>query len=335
MNNRVFQLITGLLYSLISGLPLTAMATAPDRPSETGAVIDTTQAPLKPTQLVALNWTLAETLVGLGYQPLGMGNLNGYQQWVTEPPMPDQVHDLGLRIQPNLELLSTLHPDYILMPAFYEPMLERLRSVAPFKVYKLYSTDTDLWPRLQAVTRDVAQLLNDPSAAEQLIDQTDATFKHWRQRLDEVSSERPPVMIVQFMDARHMRVFAQHGLYQLVLDQLGLRNVWETPTNGWGFSMASIDELVQKPLPADTRLIIVEPMPLGVKERLQNSGLWQWLSPVKHHHVLTIPAVWSFGSLPSVQRFTRLLGTALVNDLTSPHQPATATRSQPNEAISP
>ncbi|ODC04445.1 hypothetical protein BFW38_13795 [Terasakiispira papahanaumokuakeensis] len=329
MTYRSYRFITRLLCLLIFSLPINAVA------AEAPAPTDTTNTRLKPTRLVALNWTLAETMVGLGYQPLGVGNLRGYQQWVAEPRMPDQVHDLGLRIQPNLELLATLNPDAILMPAFYEPMLDRLRPVAPFKVYKLYSTETDLWHRLQAVTRDVAQRLHDPSAADQLIHQTDATFKYWRQQLAQAASEPPPVLIVQFMDARHMRVFAKHGLYQLVLDQLGLRNVWDIPTNGWGFSMASIDELAQKSLPAETRLIIVDPMPLGVKERLQHSGLWQLLRPVQQQHVLNIPAVWSFGSLPSVQRFTRLLGAALVNDLAATNPPKTAARPQPDNAISP
>lgn len=319
MTYRSYRFITRLLCWLVFSLPINAVA------AEALAPTDTTNTQLKPTRLVALNWTLAETMIGLGYQPLGVGNLRGYRQWVAEPKIPEQVHDLGLRIQPNMELLTTLNPEYILMPAFYEPMLDRLRPVAPFKVYQLYSTETDLWHRLQSVTRDVAELVDDQRAADRLINETEATFQHWRQQLNQAASTPPPVMIVQFMDARHMRVFAEHGLYQLVCDQLGLRNVWDVPTNGWGFSMASIDEVVQKPLPADTRLIIVEPMPLGVRERLQQSGLWQLLPPVQHHHVLNIPAVWSFGSLPSVQRFTRLLGTALVNDLTSKHNQATTT----------
>ncbi|MGM0913096.1 MAG: hypothetical protein ACQEXC_05115 [Pseudomonadota bacterium] len=40
-------------------------------------------------------------------------------------------------------------------------------------------------------------------------------------------------LVVQFMDERHVRVFGEGGLYQAVMDRLGLENAWRGETNAW------------------------------------------------------------------------------------------------------
>ncbi len=49
----------------------------------------------------------------------------------------------------------------------------------------------------------------------------------------------------------------------------------------------------------------------GVEEQLEGSGLWQHLPSIQNGNLLRLPPVWSFGALPSAQRFARELTTAL------------------------
>ena len=114
--------------------------------------------------------------------------------------------------------------------------------------------------------------------------------------------------MVQFMDARHVRVFGDNSLYHAVLEQIDLANAWDRPTNAWGFSLVGLEALYDYP---EVTLVVVEPLPAGVEESLAKSGLWQHLPSVENATLLRLPPVWSFGALPSAQRFARELVAAL------------------------
>ncbi|RUA22576.1 hypothetical protein DSL92_05165 [Billgrantia gudaonensis] len=61
-------------------------------------------------------------------------------------------------------------------------------------------------------------------------------------RLNEtVASFRQPLLLVQFLDARHVRIYGSNSLPGIVLERLGLRNAWDSPSSRWGFrSLASV-----------------------------------------------------------------------------------------------
>ncbi|MGM0913097.1 MAG: hypothetical protein ACQEXC_05110 [Pseudomonadota bacterium] len=61
----------------------------------------------------------------------------------------------------------------------------------------------------------------------------------------------------------------------------------------------------------EARLVVVEPYPLGVEAALADSGLWQQQPSVRDDSLITLPPVWSFGALPSAQRFADHLVAAL------------------------
>ncbi|WP_337133788.1 ABC transporter substrate-binding protein, partial [Staphylococcus aureus] len=87
------------------------------------------------------------------------------------------------------------------------------------------------------------------------------------------------------MDARHVRVFGANGLFQAVLDRLGLENAWQGDTNYWGFSLVGVEELLK----LDARLVVVEPYPEGVETKLAASGLWQRQPSVRDGSLVTLP----------------------------------------------
>ena len=88
---------------LMSGLPLisrrrllTAIAFCPSWQMNTAhaAVID-------PNRIVA-RWLPVELLLALGIVPYGVADTINYRLWVSEPPLPDSVIDVGLRTEPTL-----------------------------------------------------------------------------------------------------------------------------------------------------------------------------------------------------------------------------------------
>ncbi|MFO6063342.1 hypothetical protein ACLBVL_36490, partial [Pseudomonas aeruginosa] len=55
--------------------------------------------------------------------------------WVHEPALPDPVIDVGLRTEPNLELLTQMKPSFIVWSAGYGPSPEKLARIAPGLVF--------------------------------------------------------------------------------------------------------------------------------------------------------------------------------------------------------
>lgn len=255
-------------------------------------------------RIASLDWTLAETLVALDAPPQALAQIDDYVAWVGED-VPDSVTDLGLRTQPNMELLASLQPDEIIISPMFSNLEPLLSEIAPVRTYSLYTPGTEVWPELQSLTRQLGELSGHQAEAEQLIDDSDA-------RMNELATLVPqdtrPLIAVQFMDARHVRVFGAGSLFVAVMEQLGLDNAWQETTNTWGFTLVGIEHLASLD---EARLVVVEPLPAGVSEALETSGLWRHLGSVERGDVITLPPVWSFGSLPSATRFAETLVSAI------------------------
>jgi iron complex transport system substrate-binding protein len=76
------------------------------------------------------------------------------------------VIDIGLRAQPNRELLAELKPDLILISPLAAPLAPTLSRIAPVHSIALYEPGTDLWLRLREATLTIAALVNKESEAE-------------------------------------------------------------------------------------------------------------------------------------------------------------------------
>ncbi|WP_458526839.1 ABC transporter substrate-binding protein [Onishia taeanensis] len=276
----------------------------------TPAIADANAPSADPTpRLATLDWTLAETLMALGAAPAAVAQVDAYHAWVGEPSLPPTVKDLGLRAQPSLERLARLAPDHILISPMFANLTPRLERIAPVSPFSFHSPDKPVWPQLLTMTRRLAELSGREAAGEALID---ATRSGLAQRATALAA-RPdtaaePLLVVQFMDARHVRVFGDHGLYQAVIERLGLTNAWQGNTNAWGFSVVGLETLAD----IDARLVVVEPLPVGVAAALADSGLWQALPSVRHDRVIHLPPVWSAGGLPAARRFADALAEALM-----------------------
>lgn len=88
-------------------------------------------------KIVAVDWTAAEILRSIGYDVAAIGDKRNYEIWVKEPSVENAV-DLGLRMQPNLEALIKLKPDFIIIPSFFEFNKNALAQYARVEVIDAY-----------------------------------------------------------------------------------------------------------------------------------------------------------------------------------------------------
>ena len=294
----------GWLLCLLAPLVLQASPASQSAATDTARPSEHTQVP----RIATVDWTIAETLLALGVTPLAVGDVSAYRAWVGEPLLPAEVVDIGLRAQPNRELLAELKPNRILISPLAAPLAPTLSRIAPVQSIALYDPQTDLWQRLHEATLTIAALVNKTAEANVLLTDLNRDLEQMKQTLP---AELPPLLVVQFIDERHVRVFGRHSLFEAVMQLLGLRNAWQGETNAWGFSVASLEQFLSIP---EARLVVVDPIPVGVSERLQEPGLWQHLPLVQQAPVLHLPAVWSFGGVLAARRFATLLSEALQKD---------------------
>ncbi|WP_421713396.1 ABC transporter substrate-binding protein, partial [Aeromonas salmonicida] len=266
----------GWLLCLLAPLGLQASPASQSAATDTARPSERTQVP----RIATVDWTIAETLLALGVTPLAVGDVSAYRAWVGEPLLPADVVDIGLRAQPNRELLAELKPDRILISPLAAPLAPTLSRIAPVQSIALYDPQTDLWQRLHEATLTIAALVNKTAEANVLLTDLNRDLEQMKQTLP---AELPPLLVVQFIDERHVRVFGRHSLFEAVMQRLGLHNAWQGETNAWGFSVASIEQFLSM---QEARLVVVDPIPVGVSERLQEPGLWQHLPLVQQAPVL-------------------------------------------------
>jgi iron complex transport system substrate-binding protein len=248
-------------------------------------------------RVAVLDWAIAETLFALGKPPIALVAASDWNRFVVEPRLPTGTADIGLQQEVNFELLAALHPDLILTSPFSQDQESALARIEP--------TSTPL-ERPRTLTRELGVVVGAERQAEALIAYTDAQIATCRARLARLRP--PPVLLVGFLDARHVRAYGGVGLYQNVLDTLGLQNAWTKPTNAWGFATTGIEGLATA---KDVRLVAFQPVPPDALPTLSQSPLWRELPFVKAGHISILPPVLMFGALPAALRFARLLTAEL------------------------
>ncbi|WP_175401005.1 ABC transporter substrate-binding protein [Terasakiispira papahanaumokuakeensis] len=263
-------------------------------------------------RLATFDFALGETLNALGHPPVAQAGLDGYQHYARQTGIfPPETANLGGRFQPNFEYLASQKPDAILIsPPAHTNLIPKLTPIAPVETFRLYhfaETAPDDWLTIENMTRALGRRVQDPHAAQQLIMQTQQQMDQLKAQVAAVKS---PLLLVRLIDERHLRIFGPGSLEGMVLKRLGLTNAWTKPLGRWGFVQTTADQVFQ----LNARLILLESpyVETGLQQQLLSQGVWQyWASAQRGDHRVVPINFWSWGGLPSAQRFATGLVQAL------------------------
>ncbi|MCX2757737.1 ABC transporter substrate-binding protein [Vibrio sp. Sgm 22] len=255
-------------------------------------------------RLVSIDWTHTETLLALGVNPVAAAQIPDYNSWVKSPKIPPTVADVGLRTQPNLERIHELKPDKILLSPMFSMLETQLSKIAPVTTIGLYRSGDVDWSALETVTRKLAEVSEKQPQAEVLIQKANAEMDRLGLQLP---NNAPAMLMVQFMDTNHVRVFGDNSLYKASVNKIGLESAWKGQTNAWGYSLVGVDQLIG----VKGQIVIISPMPAGTEESLKANQFWQYIVKESGYPALQVPAVWSFGAIPSATRFARFIVSEL------------------------
>lgn len=300
INPQPFRLVTALLLSL---LPM--LVSAGTWQHEQGTL--TLDAP--PKRVVTLNWAATETLLLLGVTPVGVADRDGYSVWVKEPALPDGVFDIGARVAPSLEAIAELQPDLIVTSSEMAPAAQLLEQIAPTYVISAYREGSQPFDKAREMLLTLGEMLDREERARAILTDIELTLDTQRQRLEEASLTDRPVALVNFLDDRHVRIYAPNGLYQRALDGLGLTNAWSRKGNFWGFSVVGLEAIAPY---EDSRVVVISPTLPGLTDNLANSPFWTYLPPVKREQIYQIDATWPFGGVFPIKRLAKQLTDSLL-----------------------
>lgn len=262
-------------------------------------------AAVDPHRIVALEWLPVELLLALGVTPYGVADIPNYTLWVNEPRLPETVIDIGLRTEPNLELLTQMKPSYLVWSAGYGPSEEKLARIAPGRGFAFSDGKKPLINARKSLS-EMAQLLNMEAAAREHLDHFDSVIDSYKPRF--AGRGDRPLLMVTLLDARHMLVFGNNCLFQEVLDRYGIKNAWEGEMTFWGSTAVGIDRLAMF---RDVDVLCFDHGNEREMQTLMATPLWQAMLFVRQQRVKRVPAVWFYGATLSAMHFARVLDSAL------------------------
>ncbi|WP_373941139.1 iron-siderophore ABC transporter substrate-binding protein [Vibrio chagasii] len=254
-----------------------------------------------PKKVVALDWVLSETVLSLGVELEGIADAKGYQQWVVKPELNQDVTDVGSRREPNLELLTKLKPDVILISEHMAAAYHQLNKIAPVLVYSVYSQKKQPIESATAITLSLGKLFDQEQRAQQIIADTKQRLHDNGEKIQAAGNSDKPLIFARFINDKTLRIHNQGSLAQATIQAMGLKNDWQEPTNLWGFSTTGVVRLAEH---QQTNVMLFGPLTENEKNQLTQSALWQAMEFTRTDSVYELPSIWTFGGLIAAQRFS-------------------------------
>ncbi|KNC14256.1 iron-hydroxamate transporter substrate-binding subunit [Pantoea sp. RIT-PI-b] len=257
-------------------------------------------------RILALEWLPVELLMALGVTPLGVADMHNYNIWVGDPLLPSSVIDLGLRTEPNLELMTQLEPALILHSNGYGPALDKLQRIAPTMGFDLNSGDGKPLSTARHSLQALGARIGREAQAAQHLQDVDEQLAAARERL--IPWADRPLLLMSLMDSRHAITFGKNSLFLEVMEILGLRNAWQGETNFWGSAVVGLERLAEV---GDVQVICFDHDNDRDMQQVMKTALWQALPFVRAQRFQRVPAVWYYGATYSALKFVRVLEHAL------------------------
>lgn len=189
---------------------------------------------------------------------------------------------------------------------FYIPTILLQKSIKKTEEID-FDKRSEAWINLLNATKQITKTVNQPEAFNVSLQQYLQTIK------EIIPLVKPyvdrPIALVQFVDSRHLRIYATDSPFGQVLKQLGFKNAWQGSQNSFWGETIEVSQLAN--LPKNSRFVIIKPYPENVARAIKYNVLWQKLDMARDP--LILPAILTFEGLPSAQRFAELLANGLVH----------------------
>jgi len=289
---------------------------------ETGNVC----TPENPIRVVALEWTYIEDVLAVGVQPVGVADIEGYENWIDIPVTlnPDVV-DVGTRQAPNLEVIAELEPDLIITSQLRSTEnYNELVEIAPTLVFNSYPPEGSHFDEMIRTFSTIATALNRKEEGDVVLADMYQYFEDATKALKEAGYTDESFILSQGYiqsEAATFRLFTDNAMGVQILEQLSLSNAWDDAPQQYGFSTIGIEGFAEI---GDVNFFYV------AQEEANNffyeSPLWSTLPFVKNENAYWLGGnAWLFGGPLSAVTLVDTTLTALGVELSQPELTSEAT----------
>lgn len=292
--------------TVLATLALAAVLTACQEPiaEQKGAQRD---IPTVKINIASPDWGNAATLTAMGYPPIATGDVRVWNRWVGTPKLPTSTVDVGIRYQPNAELIAQLPVDMVVDNFFYEHARNLYGDVPAESIVFAAQGETATWADYTQPTQKLGKLIGEPKLAEDYIIKSHKDIDLAGKRLHQRYPKIKKFAVVQFADANNMRMYVANSLFQPALTQMQKELVVLGKGNSYGFVSIRMGDLAE--LEEDVCLLIIDPLSPITRAEIKDSLIWQRLSYGNNRCVGELPPVWIYGGMSSLVSLANNLST--------------------------
>ncbi len=255
-----------------------------------------------PQRIVALEWLYAEDVLALGIQPVGIADIEGMNTWVDIPvEIGSEVTDVGMRQEPNLEIITSLQPDLIIgLKNNIEAHYEAFSKIAPTLVFDPYPAEGqgDQYDEMISTFKTIADVLDKQDEAEQVLSDLDQTYAEAKAKLEAAGlTERPFALAMGYsnQNAVTFRISTDNSLAVKILEHIGLTNAHQPEQfEVYGFTTSDVEAL---PALQDANFLhIIQESDNVIENQLKDNPVWTGLNFVKEDRVYALGGdMWPYG----------------------------------------
>lgn len=258
------------------------------------------------SRIVTLEWLPTELLIALGVMPLAIADIPNYNLWVAEPPLAPGVIDVGQRTEPNMELIQQLKPSLLLITQGYGPDTQQLETIAP--VLGVKANDGSAKPMQLAIKslHKLADTLGLQDRAEEHLRVYNDAIAKTRELMKPVALQ--PVLLMTFIDPRHVLVFGQGSMFHEIMGDVGLTNAWGGEGSFWGSVSVGVERLTRI---KNARVLCFDHGSADIMDAVAKTPLWKSMPFVRANQFSVVPAVWFYGATFSAMHFCKILNSTL------------------------
>jgi iron complex transport system substrate-binding protein len=268
-------------------------------------------------RVVALEWTYVENLLALGVQPVGVADIEGYNDWVKVPVALDaSATDVGLRGEPSLEKIATLKPDLIIDSADSATVnYDALSKIAPTLIFNAYPTDQSItqYDEMVQTFLAMADATGRRAEGEAALAHMEEKFAAAKAQLEQSGKLGVPFVLSQAWtgaSAAEMRLFTKNAMAAQIVERIGLVNGWDDGFQSYGFTSLSLEGLTK--LGPDTHFFYVVQDDDNVFATESIQPFWTSLPFVKAGHAYPLGGdTWLFGGPLSAEVLVDIVVKAL------------------------
>ena len=223
------------------------------------------------------------------------------------PKLPTSTVDVGIRYQPNAELIAQLPVDMVVDNFFYEHARNLYGDVPAKSIVFAAKGETATWADYSQPTQKLGKLIGEPKLADDYIVKSHKDIDLASKRLQQRYPKVKKFAVVQFADANNMRMYVANSLFQPALTQMQKELVVLGKGNSYGFVPIRMGDLAQ--LEDDVCLLVIEPLSPITRAEIKDSLIWQRLSYGNNRCVGELPPVWIYGGMSSLVGLANNLST--------------------------